>query len=76
MIKLYSWIIGGAAKRNRHTFRMKMDLSSFNGQLQIKGFFDWLVFVERFFDYMDISKDKNVKLVAYRLLGGAFSWGE
>jgi hypothetical protein len=55
---------------------MKMDLPSFNGQLQIEGFLDWLVLVERFFDYMDIPEDKKVKLVAYRLLGGASAWWE
>ncbi|XP_034888842.1 uncharacterized protein [Populus alba] len=61
---------------DRQTFRMKMDLPSFNGQLQIEGFLDWLVLVERFFNYMDIPEDKRVKLVAYRLLGGASAWWE
>jgi hypothetical protein len=27
-------------------------------------------------DYMDIPEDKKVKLVAYRLLRGAFAWWE
>jgi hypothetical protein len=53
-----------------------MDLPSFNGQLKIEGFQDWLAVVERFFDYMKIPKDKKVKLVAYRLLGGASAWWE
>ena len=61
---------------DRQMFRMKMDLPNFNGQLQIEGFLDWLVLVERFFDYMDILEDKKVKLVAYRLLGGASAWWE
>ena len=64
---------GNQKEPDRQMFRMKMDLPSFNRQLQIKGFLDWLVLVERFFDYMDIPEDKKVKLVAYRLLGGAFS---
>ncbi|XP_073263062.1 uncharacterized protein [Populus alba] len=58
------------------SFRMKMDLPSFNGQLQIEGFLDWLAVVERFFDYMEIPEDKKVKLVAYRLMGGASAWWE
>jgi hypothetical protein len=55
---------------------MKMDLLSFDGQLQIEGFLDWLAVVERFFDYMEIPEDKKVKLVAYRLMGGASAWWE
>ena len=55
----------------RQAFQMKMDLPSFNGQLQIEGFLDWLAVVERLFDYMEIPKDKKVKLVTYSLIGGA-----
>jgi hypothetical protein len=55
---------------------MKMDLPNFNVQLQIEGFLDWLAVVERFFDYMEIPEDKKVKLVAYRLMGGASAWWE
>jgi len=63
-------------EREPQTFRMKMDLPSFNGQLQIEGFLDWLAIVERFFDYMEIPEDKKVKLVAYQLMGGASAWWE
>ncbi|KAG6757810.1 hypothetical protein POTOM_038136 [Populus tomentosa] len=63
-------------EREPQTFRMKMDLPSFNGQLQIEGFLDWLAVVERFFDYMEIPENKKVKLVAYRLMGGASAWWE
>jgi hypothetical protein len=63
-------------ERGPQSFRMKMDLPSFNGQLQIEGFLDWLAVVERFFDYMEIPEDKKVKLVTYRLMGGASAWWE
>ncbi|CAK9187268.1 unnamed protein product, partial [Ilex paraguariensis] len=33
---------GYQGEQDRQTFRMKMDLPSFNGQLQIEGFLDWL----------------------------------
>jgi hypothetical protein len=55
---------------------MKIDLPSFNRHLQIEDFLDWMMEVERFFDYMSIHKDSKVKLVAYKFKGGASAWWE
>ena len=63
-------------EREPQSFQMKMDLPTFNGQLQIEGFLDWLAVVERFFDYIKIPEDKKVKSVAYKLMGGASTWWE
>lgn len=30
--------------------------------------------MERFFDYMEVHEEKKVKLVAYKLTGGAYAW--
>lgn len=49
---------------------------SFDGHMHIEDFLDWLQSVEMFFEYMDIPTDKQVKLVAYKLKGGALAWWE
>ncbi|XP_038989925.1 uncharacterized protein LOC120113183 [Phoenix dactylifera] len=65
---------GGARDRGSPDFRLKVDLPAFNGNLHIEGFLDWLAEVEKFFDYMEIPDQKKVKLVAYKLKGGASAW--
>ena len=55
---------------------MRMDLPSFDGHLHIEDFLDWQAGVERFFDYMEVQEEKKVKLVAYKLTGGASAWWE
>jgi len=63
-------------REESHEYRMKIDLPSFNGHLQIEDFLDWVMEVERFFDYMSIREDRKVKLVAYKFKGGAYAWWE
>ena len=53
---------------------MKVELPSFNGNVSIKEYLDWVSEVEKFFDYMGTADDKQVCLVAYKLKGGAFAW--
>ena len=52
---------------------MKVELPSFNGNVSIKKYMDWVSEVEKFFYYMGTVDDKQVCLVAYKLKGGAFS---
>ena len=52
---------------------MKVELPSFNGNVSIKKYMDWISEVEKFFYYMGTVDDKQVCLVAYKLKGGAFS---
>ncbi|KAG2664308.1 hypothetical protein I3760_16G076400 [Carya illinoinensis] len=61
---------------NNHNFRIKIDLPCFNGHLHVESFLDWMLEVENFFDYMQIPKAQQVKLVAYKLRGGASAWWE
>ncbi|KAF2316940.1 hypothetical protein GH714_007154 [Hevea brasiliensis] len=51
-----------------------MDIPTFNGDLDIEGFLDWLTKVDHFFEYAEILEERKVKLVAYILKGGASVW--
>ena len=53
---------------------MKVELPSFNGNVSIEEYLDWVSEVEKFFDYMGTADDKQVCLVAYKLKGGASTW--
>lgn len=60
--------------RDNQEYRMKMELPSFNEDVSIEEFLDWVTAVERFFAYMETSEDKQVRLLAYKLKGGASAW--
>ena len=53
---------------------MKVELPSFNGNVSIEKYLDWVSEVEKFFDYIGTVDDKQVCLVAYKLKGGASAW--
>ena len=53
---------------------MKVELPSFNGNVSIEKYLDWISEVEKFFDYMGTTDDKQLCLVTYKLKGKAFSW--
>ena len=57
-------------------YKLKFDIPYFNGHMHIEECLDWIQSVESFFDYMDIMKDKKVKLVVYKLKKGAAAWWE
>jgi len=47
---------------------MKVEISSFSGNLDIESFLDWVYEVEKFFDMT--YAEKQVKFVAYKLKEG------
>ncbi|XP_028552635.1 uncharacterized protein LOC110101527 [Dendrobium catenatum] len=61
-------------ERNHGEFRVKMDISFFDGKLHIEDYLDWERAVETFFEYMDVEPAKQVKYVACRLKSGASAW--
>ena len=50
-------------------YKLKVDISNFNGDLDIEGVLDWLIEVDRFFEYIELPKDKKVQFVVYKLKG-------
>ncbi|WVZ80346.1 hypothetical protein U9M48_027830 [Paspalum notatum var. saurae] len=57
-----------------NTYKVKAEIPTFNGSVDIEDFLDWLYEVETFFEIMNISQDRKVPLVAYKLKGGAGAW--
>jgi len=52
-------------------YRMKVEISTFSENLNIESFLDWINEVNKFFDIAYVPVEKQVKLVAYKLKGGA-----
>ena len=53
-----------------------MEVPCFDGHLQIEDFLNWIYAVENFFECMEIDKYRQVKIVAYKLIGEAYAWWE
>ncbi|KAA0057976.1 uncharacterized protein E6C27_scaffold274G002800 [Cucumis melo var. makuwa] len=53
---------------------MKVDFSNFSDKLDVEAFLYWVKNVESSFKYMEIAKDKKVKMVALKLKLGASAW--
>ena len=64
----------GRDYQKQRDYQMKVELPSFNGNVSIEEYLDWVSEVEKFFDYIGTVDDKQVCLVAYKLKGGASAW--
>ncbi|XP_071688790.1 uncharacterized protein [Rutidosis leptorrhynchoides] len=54
--------------------KIRADIPTFSGSLDIEGFLDWVSETEKYFELMDIKEETQVKDVAYKLKGPALSW--
>ena len=48
-------------------FKMKVDLLNFSGKLDVEAFLEWVKNVESFFEYIETTEDKKVKMIALKL---------
>ncbi|RVW63726.1 hypothetical protein CK203_052777 [Vitis vinifera] len=79
--------IGGQTRQNFRTYQQRnvrnqppMEefptnyIPHFTGEEQLKEVLDWLKEVERVFEFLNLPKNKKVKLMAIKLKGYASSW--
>ena len=64
----------GRDYQEQRDYQIKVKLPSFNGNVSIEEYLDWVSEMEKFFDYMSIADDKQLCLVAYKLKRGASAW--
>ncbi|GKE38318.1 transposon ty3-I gag-pol polyprotein [Tanacetum coccineum] len=58
----------------RKSYRVKAEIPNFVGNLDIEAVLDWLYEADKFFDIMKVPEEEQVKVVAYKLRGGAGAW--
>ena len=68
------WRFRPRQTQHNDTFRFKIDLPQFDGELEIEDLLDWLKKVDNYFDYTYTFDENKVKLVAYTFTGGASAW--
>ncbi|CAN0846010.1 hypothetical protein LINGRAHAP2_LOCUS4250 [Linum grandiflorum] len=64
----------GENQQNRNDYRVKADILLFYGTMGADEFLDWQIDVDRFFEVMEVPKNKQVKMVAIQLKNTTAVW--
>lgn len=64
------------ARGDPHDYKMKIDMPFYNGKGDIETFLDWIKNAENLCSYMNTPDHKKVRLLAFKLKGGAFAWSD
>ncbi|XP_071713605.1 uncharacterized protein [Rutidosis leptorrhynchoides] len=67
-------VVDNSNRQGNRLPKIRADIPTFSGSLDIKGFLDWVFETEKYFELMDIKEETQVKYVAYKLKGTALSW--
>ncbi|KAI3873880.1 hypothetical protein MKW98_001529, partial [Papaver atlanticum] len=59
---------------SKSSYKMKMEIPTYDGKINIEGFLDYIAAIEDFFECMKILESQRVKLVSYKLKRGDASW--
>ena len=62
------------SRQQTHDFCIKIETSTFNRDLDIEEFFDWVAKCDRVKEYSGFLENNMVKLVVYNLKGRSSSW--
>ena len=73
-LQVQHWRFRPRQSQNNDMFRFKIDLSQFDGELEMENLLDWLKQVDNYFDYTHTPDESKIKLVAYKFNGGASAW--
>jgi hypothetical protein len=58
----------------RMSSKTKMDIPTYEGNMDAEEFLDWIRALDTYFDYEDIKEDKKVKHAVTKLKGHAALW--
>ena len=57
------------------SLKMKDQILTYDGNLELEELIDWIIVLNKYFDYEEVSANKQVKFVATRIRGhGALWW--
>jgi hypothetical protein len=54
--------------------RAKIEVSMYEGNLDVEELLDWIRSMEKYFDYEDVDEEKRVRHVVTRIKGHATLW--
>ena len=62
-------------KDDRYIKNIKVDVSNFDGRLNSQYYLDWVMSLERYFKWYEMSQERRIRFAAMKLVGqAAYYW--